>query len=225
MDRLGRGPLIAAVVLATVCVLLALSQLLLPGIAASRLRTRLSRNGVVERVSVSAFPALKLLWGHADKVTVHYASMHVNNARVSSLMGQSRNVGKVDVYARTLDIGPLSLTNAVLHKRGDQLTGEAALSTAALSHALPSGFSVQPVASGNGELELRASASLFGLGVSADVLLEAQEGSLVLVPIGIPIIGSSLRLTVFNEPNARVSGVGARTQAGGYLLTAQGRLG
>ena len=44
-----------------VLVLLLVAQLVLPGIAAQRLRDRLSRSGQVLKVEVDAFPAVELL--------------------------------------------------------------------------------------------------------------------------------------------------------------------
>ena len=55
---------------AAVVLLLVLAQLLLPGLAARRIRTRVGRYGTVKSVSVSAWPAVKVLWGDADAVTV-----------------------------------------------------------------------------------------------------------------------------------------------------------
>jgi hypothetical protein len=69
MRRLG-----ALGVAGLVVVLLVVGQLVLPGIAAQRLRDRLGRSGRVLEVQVSAFPALKLLWHHADSVVVRMAS-------------------------------------------------------------------------------------------------------------------------------------------------------
>ena len=49
---------------------------MLPGIAAQRLRDRLSRSGRVLEVKVEAFPAIELLWHQADRVVVRMASYH-----------------------------------------------------------------------------------------------------------------------------------------------------
>ena len=57
-------------VLAAIVVVLAVAQVALPGIAAGQLRDRLARSGQVLSVSVSAFPAIELLWSDADRVTV-----------------------------------------------------------------------------------------------------------------------------------------------------------
>ena len=45
-----------------IVVVLIVAQLVLPGIAAQRIRDRLSRSGTVLGVQVDAFPAIKLLW-------------------------------------------------------------------------------------------------------------------------------------------------------------------
>ncbi len=50
--------------------LVVLAQVFLPSLAARRVRDRVARYGTVRSVSVSAFPAVKLLWGKADTVNV-----------------------------------------------------------------------------------------------------------------------------------------------------------
>src|SRR5207248_45620 len=59
--------IIAIATVGVIVLLLVVAQLVLPGIAEQRLRDRLSRNGTVIQVHVSAFPAIELLWHHADR--------------------------------------------------------------------------------------------------------------------------------------------------------------
>jgi hypothetical protein len=204
--------------------LLDLAQLLLPGIAASRLRDRLARDGTVASVSVSALPAVKLLWGQADHLRVSFSSLHVSTRRVGELLAQAHGVTNIDLSASTFVDSPLTLSDVTFHKRGGQLNATATLSRAALAQALPAGLSAQPVASGGGQLPLRAQANLFGFGLAADVLLSARDGKLVLTPVGIPLISGLVGLTVFSDPHVLVQVVGAQARPdGAYLLTAQGR--
>ena len=73
MRRGGGGPRrlrIALLAAAGVLLLLGLAQLLLPRIASSTISSRVGRYGKVESVSVSAWPAVELLWGSADSVRV-----------------------------------------------------------------------------------------------------------------------------------------------------------
>ena len=60
----------AALIGGLLVLVLVLAQLILPRIAADRISSRIGRYGQVEHVSVSAWPALKLLWGDAGSVDV-----------------------------------------------------------------------------------------------------------------------------------------------------------
>ena len=76
-----RTSLIAAGVVVLVVVLLGVAQLVLPGIAASSIRDRLSRSGKVLDVQVSAFPAIELLWHQADRVVVRMSELPLDRQR------------------------------------------------------------------------------------------------------------------------------------------------
>jgi hypothetical protein len=219
--RSSRWPLVAAAALAAVLLVLVVAQLLLPSITAQRLRERLAADGNVQSVSVSAFPAVKLLWGHADEVHVRFASAEATSARIAELLGE--DVDDLDVSIGSLRDGSLTLREVTIRKRGPALLGEARLSERALSRALPLGVRAQPVASGGGQLLMRAEAGLFGFGFAVDLLLSAQSGALVLEPVNVPF-GDLAQVTVFSDPHMQMRAVGARGVAGGYLLSAEGRL-
>lgn len=221
--RSSRWALVAAAALASMLLVLVVAQLLLPSITAQRLRERLAADGNVQSVSVSAFPAVKLLWGHADEVHVRFASAEATSARIAELLGEAKDVDDLDVSIGSLRDGSLTLRDVTIRKRGPALLGEARLSERALSRALPLGVRVQPVASGGGQLLMRAEAGLFGFGFAVDLLLSAQSGALVLEPVNVPF-GGLAQVTVFSDPHMQVRAVGARGVAGGYLLSAEGRL-
>jgi len=61
---------IAAIVAAAVVAFLVLSQLFVPGLGEKAIHDRLTANGGVADVSISAFPAMRLLWGHGDSLKV-----------------------------------------------------------------------------------------------------------------------------------------------------------
>ncbi len=210
-------------VVVLVLALLVVAQLALPGIAENRIRDRLAEDGRVESVHVSAFPAVKLLWGKADRVTVRMASLRANVGRLGDLLGRTADAGRVDATTRELDVLTLRLRGARLRKRDGRLEGEATVTDADLRSALPQGFDVRPVASGAGQLVLRGTATLFGTTISANAVLLAQDGKLKIAP-DVPF-GGFAALTVFTDPHVHVDGVGARAApGGGFTLTARGRL-
>ncbi len=76
-----------------------LAQVFLPTLAARRVRDRVARYGTVRSVSVSAFPAVKLLWGKADSVSVAPAALSVPISQIATLLWEAREVGSMTVTA------------------------------------------------------------------------------------------------------------------------------
>lgn len=201
----------------TVLVLLVLAQVLLPRIAASEISSRVSRYGDVASVSVSAWPALKLLWGHADSVKVRARSLALEPAQAAKLVWEGRDVSEEDVSAELVKVGGLQLSDATLRKRGSRLSASASADQAAVKAALPEGFEVRLLSSRDGQVEVQASGGLFGVGTGVDAVGLASGGRLVAHPLGFLIEG--LQLTVFADPHVYVEGVSASSpSSGGYRL-------
>jgi hypothetical protein len=211
---------LAAVVL--VLVVLGLAQLILPGIAANRLRDRLAASGQVQSVQVSAFPAIQLLWHHADRVVIRMQQYRSTSAGIGNMLQQTGDVGSLDASVGELNSGLLTLRNARLRKRGAVLTGSAVVTEADLRAAVPFLDGVQPVASGGGALTLRGTATLLGVTATVDATVAAQNGRLVVVP-QLPF-GNLATVTVFANPALAVESVAASNAPGGFSVFAQGRL-
>jgi hypothetical protein len=211
--------LAAAAALAGVAVAL---QLALPALAERRLRARLERVGSVERVHVSAVPALKLLWDRADRVELRMSRSTAGPQRFADLLAGTARTGELDAVVEVFDLGPLVLRDARVRKAGDGLVGEASITEADLRAALPAGFDLRPVAAGGGSLVLRGQATVLGRTVSAEVVALARDGRLLLAP-GVPF-GTLLTVSVFDDPRVLVADVGARPRADGFTLTARARL-
>jgi hypothetical protein len=214
--------LIALAAAAVVLVVLVVAQLVLPGIAAQRLRDRLARSGTVLDVSVSAFPAIKLLWHRADRVVVRMGRYASSSGELGGTLAQTADVGTIDASVQEFNSGLLTLRNAHLRKRGDELAGSATVTQADLRSAVPFLDNVQPVASGGGRLTLRGTASLLGLSATVDATVVAQNGALRVAP-DVPF-GGLATITLFDDPRVRVESVGARSIPGGFTLFVHGRV-
>jgi hypothetical protein len=211
----SRIVVVTATLVALLVVLVLLAQLLLPGVAATRVRARVERYGPVHSVDVSAFPAVKLLWGHADSVTVNASTLTLTPAQIASLLWEARTVGTLTVRAQAAVLrvsqlpDGLEVSDVRMQKRGSAVLATATMTQAQLQRALPSGFSVQPTAGGEGQIEARASGGLFGLQASIDVLVRADEGNLIAEPRGLPF-GGIATVTLFSDAHLKVQSVGLR---------------
>ena len=205
---------VAGVVLA----LLIVAQLVLPGIAEQRVRSRLSQSGTVLQVKITAFPAIKLLWGDADSVVIRLGRYTAGASGIGSSLNRSADVGTLDASAQEVDSGALTLRDATLHKRGRELTGSATVMESDLRSAVPFLTGVTPIASSGGSLVLRGTASLLGLSASVDAVVAARDGALVVAP-DVPF-GGIATITLFSDPQIRVQSVSADTVPGGFKLMA-----
>lgn len=210
-------------VLAVIVVVLAVAQVVLPGIAAGRLRDRLARSGQVLSVAVSAFPAIELLWSHADRVTVRLGRYTSSPGGLARLLDQSGAVDHVSASARELDTGLLTLRDADLVKSGSLLSGSATVTQADLRTAFPVLDSVTPIASPQGTLTLRGTATLLGVTGSVDATVRVQDGGLVVSP-DVPF-GGLATVQIFSDPRVRVGALSAAQAPGGFSVRATGVLG
>ena len=208
--------LIALGVAGVVLLVLIVAQLVLPGVAARRLRDELSHSGTVLSVKVSAFPAIELLWGDADTVVVRLGRYRTGSSQIGSRLAGVGGVGTLDVSAQEVEWGVITLHDAVLRKRGGELVGSATIMESDLRSAVPFLDDVSPVASSGGQLVLRGTASLFGLSASLDAVLAARDGALVVAP-DIPF-GGIATITLFDDPHVQVQSVSAATVPGGFKL-------
>lgn len=223
-----RGTRVTMVVFAVIAVVLAAlvgAQIGLPKLAASRIASALAQFGPRPAVHVSAFPALKLLWGDADRVEIRMTSARLpNGLPLADELAQTDGAGELDARIGELQVGPVMLHDARLRKDGNGLRAVAFVHENEMRRALPSFLTFRPasVQSGDGLL-LDGSATVFGATVSAQARLRAVDGAITIAPVGIPF-GALATLTVFRDPRVEVTTIGAVAQNGGYALSAAGRL-
>jgi hypothetical protein len=214
--------LIALGVVGVVLLVLVVAQLVLPGVAASRLRDQLSQSGTVLSVSVHAFPAIELLWGQADSVVVRMGRYQAGASEIGSKLGQAADVGSLDISAQEVQSGLLTVRDARLRKHGSQLVATAVVRQADLRSAVPFLDNIQPVASSGDQLILRGTASLLGLNASVDAVVAVRNGALVVAP-NVPF-GGIATITLFDDPNVPVESVSAVAVPGGFRLLATARV-
>jgi hypothetical protein len=202
---------IAGWVAVAVVVVVALAQVLGPGIAARVVRGRVGRYGTVKSVTVKAQPGLELVWGDADEVRVSAGRLALSRAQTVSLLEEAKGVDRVKASAENVEEGSLKLTDARLEKHGSRLRAEAVVNERDIGRALPEGIEVSLLKSEKGEIEVRVSGGLFGVGASVDAVAEAEDGRLVVRPTG--LLGG-LKLTVFEAASVYVEGVEARALGG-----------
>ena len=218
----SRPARIAIAAVAGVLVLLLASQLFLPWLAERRLRDRLDDNGVVESVDVHSFPALELLGGKADRTTIRMRDGHAGPGRFADLVARTKNTDKLDATVDGARILTLRLRQLKLRKRGRDIQGTATVTDAELRAALPGGFDVRPVASGDGVLVFEGTANILGRSFTGQAVVAARNGKVLLAPN--VLFGGFLSLTIFEDPRIEVLDVGARQRPDGFTLTARARL-
>lgn len=202
-----------------VLLVLIVAQLLLPGIAAQELHDDLAQSGTVLEVNVSAFPAIKLIWHKADSVLVRMGRYRSGAGNLGDTLGRAVDAGSLDASVQELEVGPLTLRNATLRKRGSELTGSASVTEADLRSAVFVLDNVEPVASGNGQLTLRGTASFLGLNATVDATVAAKDGALVVAP-NVPL-GGIAAITLFDNPHVDVQSVSAVNVPGGFRVSAR----
>jgi hypothetical protein len=212
--RVALGAGVAAVLL------LGLSQAVLPRLAVQRVRDQMKPYGTLQNVSVSAWPAIELLWGKADRASASAQHLAMSEAQAMSLAWEGRGIDEANMRVGTLELGvpglprAVALSDVVSRKRGDRVSSEATLTQADLEAATPSGVQVQPLASAPGTLKVQASGSLFGVPATVVALLVAREGKLVAEPLNIPF-GQFVQLTLFSYPHVYLDGISASPSSAG----------
>jgi hypothetical protein len=206
-----------------VIVVLGVAQLVLPGLAAQRIRSQLGRYGQVQSVSVSAFPAIELLWHHADSVSVRLSSFDSGGSGLDGRLDQLSDVGTLHAEVTRVTVDRLTVRDARLVKHGASLVATARVTDADLHGVLPVLRSVTPVASAAGQLILRGTADVLGATISVDFSVRVSPAGALVVSPDVPF-GALATITAFSDPSVRVTGVSAVAVSGGFTVRATAML-
>jgi hypothetical protein len=214
--------LVALAIAAVVVAVVVASQVFLPRIAADDVRSRIEPDGQVLSVKVSAFPAVQLLWHHADAVTVRLGEYRTAPDEVPGLLQEAGDVGTLKVSIATLHSGKLTLHDVKLTKTGAELVGSARIEESDLRAALPVIDSVTPISSADGQLRLRGTGGAFGITATVTAVVTASDGKVIVAPAG--LLGDLLNVTVFNNPGVYVQSVTGAAVSGGLTVSVRAEL-
>src|SRR3712207_1638943 len=107
--RRNRAILVA--LLGLVVVLLIASQIALPAIAASQAEKRLTENGGEASAKVSAFPALRLLFGDGDRIEAEASGLDLELEERQKVLERLDGFGEVDVRIDDSTVGPIEISS------------------------------------------------------------------------------------------------------------------
>jgi hypothetical protein len=107
---------IVAVILVVVLVLLVASQLVLPRVAEHSAAGRLTRDGGSAHVSVSAFPAVRLLFGSGDSLKVDARGIELPAGGGGGSFDRLDEFGEVRIRLRDAGAGPLRIRSLRLDR-------------------------------------------------------------------------------------------------------------
>jgi hypothetical protein len=197
------------------------APLVLPSIATQRLRDSLARNGQGVHVSISASPAIKLLWGHADSVHVSITRFSSASGHVGDLLARASKTDRLDVHVGQLTTHGLVLTGVAIQKRGSELIAHATVTQAAIKAVLPFNLHLDPSSSSAGRLIVAGNVSIFGQTLSGSAVVRANGGRIELSP-NLPLLDSVLHVTLFGNPQFSIDTVTAVNQGDRYTFSLSG---
>lgn len=202
--------------------LLGVSQVVLPPLAASHIRDGLLRNGVGAHVSVSAFPALELLFGHADTVDVHVQRMlSGGHGNLHHLLADIGNVSELNASIDRMSLLGFPAEEVVVQKRGAMLSASATITRPGIESVIPKSISLDAAEEGEHSLRMMIAARPLGHWIRVAARLIAAEGQLRAVPDAPGL--EFLHLTAFSDPSLAITGVGVRVGRDRYRFHVSGR--
>lgn len=200
------------------------AQIILPGVAEQRVRDSLGRWADGLSVTVSATPAVRLLFGHADHVGVRIARLRLPGAGspLADLLVRTRQTDDLDVRVATLVTHGLVIRDVYASKRGLALSAEGTLSKLAIEAVLPFNLRLGASAQSGQSLLFSATATILGQPITGSALLVARDGNLEIAP-NLPLL-SALHVNLFSDPRVAVDRISLVTAGDAYTFSVAGHL-
>jgi hypothetical protein len=180
--------------LAAVVLLLVVAQFALPSIASNRVTDKLTDGGGTATASVSALPAVQLLWGDGDKLTATGEGLNIDISGGDS-QGFDRLDGFDDVSVHITDsqVGPFRIRDVALTRSSPapyRLVGSATITPHDLvafgadQLGFAAGFALR-----FGGAELLGGSAGSTIPIRFDMSLASQNGQVVVVAGGSTVDG------------------------------------
>jgi len=219
---------ILAAIAGSVCAAVAAAQVILPRVAEGRIRAHLGDQAAGLNVDVRATPAIKLLTGRVDRVTIEADRLRAGDGSsapsLDEMLSRAGNIGKLDVRVKRLEAPQgVEARNVVLHKDGDAISASGGLDLRALRNVLPPGLSVKPLPAPEGQILLEGSASPFGASIGARARVLTEGGRVVVRAEGLPF-ASLVSMPVFESDQLSVDGLAAKPTGDGLVVKVRGHL-
>ena len=112
-------PRIAVLIGGAVVLLLAVAQFLIPRLAERKVEDRLEEDGGSANVSISSFPAARLLFEDGDSFKVEGDGLRIDPEEDTDALERLDGFGDVSIKLDDLAAGPLSVKSFLLERDGD----------------------------------------------------------------------------------------------------------
>ncbi len=174
-------------------VLAVASELIIPPVAEHRIEDRLTDGGGTAQVSVSAFPAARLLWGDGDRISVTGSGLDLPlDSANGTVFDKLDGFDRVDVSLSDFRAGPFAVAGFDLARSGASapyhLVSEARTTPGALASYGASRLGL-PGSGLLGQFAERAFGSDESIPVRLDMSLTSDGGRLVVVSGGGTVAG------------------------------------
>ncbi|MEA2347342.1 MAG: hypothetical protein QOG62_1129 [Thermoleophilaceae bacterium] len=155
------------------------AQFLIPVIAENQLAGRLVKDGGTATVSLSAFPAITLLWESGDSLEIHASGLEAELDTNTQVFKKLDNFNSVDIDLTDVTAGPVNVKAFHLEREGDEpyhLTLSGSGSPRDLSE-----FAADQLAGPLGDLAQMIPLPDVDVPVEVDATIESDGGNLRLV--------------------------------------------
>jgi hypothetical protein len=127
------------IVLALLILILVVTQLVIPPLASRHIERSLTKDGGTAHVSLSAFPALRLLFQHGDKIDVTGDGLRVQlGTGKQHVFNKLDNFGTVHIHLTNVTAGPFDTKVFTLDRSGGSNTYDLGVSASFTPAALAS---------------------------------------------------------------------------------------